>query len=75
MRLVSETSDEFGSDAENPAGSRPWRDPLSLGFEAHRGLLLLRLRWHAAEPPRLIRRSQSAPKRQRRIRGGRRRAA
>ncbi len=22
------------------------RDPLSVGFEAHRGLLILRLRWH-----------------------------
>ncbi|WP_161976398.1 hypothetical protein [Mycolicibacterium sp. CH28] len=27
-------------------GSRSWRHPLSLGFEAHRGLLLLRLQWH-----------------------------
>jgi hypothetical protein len=27
-----------------PQPSRPRRDPLSLGFEAHRGLLLLRLR-------------------------------
>jgi hypothetical protein len=24
-----------------------WRDPLSAGWRAHRGLLLLRLRWHA----------------------------
>jgi hypothetical protein len=23
-----------------------WRDPLSAGWRAHRGLLLLRLRWH-----------------------------
>jgi hypothetical protein len=23
-----------------------WRDPLSVGFRAHRHLLLLRLRWH-----------------------------
>lgn len=26
--------------------SGAWRHPLSLGFEAHRGVLLLRLRWH-----------------------------
>jgi hypothetical protein len=25
-----------------------WRDPLSIGWQAHRGLLLLRLRWHAS---------------------------
>jgi hypothetical protein len=24
----------------------PWRDPLSIGWEAHRHLMLLRLRWH-----------------------------
>lgn len=23
-----------------------WRDPIALGFAAHRGALLLRLRWH-----------------------------
>jgi len=23
-----------------------WRDPLSVGWRAHRNLLLLRLRWH-----------------------------
>ncbi|MDV3130729.1 MULTISPECIES: hypothetical protein [Mycobacterium] len=33
-----------------------WRDPLSAGWRAHRGLLMLRLRWHArrdapARPP------------------------
>ncbi|WP_163803579.1 hypothetical protein [Mycolicibacterium anyangense] len=33
------------------------RDPLSVGFEAHRGLLILRLRWHA----RVARRAQPAP--------------
>ena len=27
-----------------PGGSRSWSDPLSMGFEAHRRLLLLRLR-------------------------------
>ena len=26
--------------------ARPLRDPLSLGFQAHRQLMLLRLRWH-----------------------------
>ncbi len=26
-----------------------WRDPLSIGWQAHRGLLLLRLRWHSRE--------------------------
>jgi hypothetical protein len=31
-----------------PAGKPRWRDPLSVGFEAHRGLMLLRLRWHAS---------------------------
>ncbi len=33
-----------------------WRDPLSLGFEAHRGLLLLRLRLH--NTPRVRRRTR-----------------
>jgi hypothetical protein len=30
-----------------------WRDPLSAGWRAHRGLLMLRLRWHErrAEQP------------------------
>jgi hypothetical protein len=23
-----------------------WRDPLSAGWRAHRGLLMLRIRWH-----------------------------
>ena len=31
------------SDSNTPAGAT-WRDPLSVGFEAHRRLLLLRLR-------------------------------
>jgi hypothetical protein len=26
--------------------ARVWRDPLSAGWRAHRGLLMLRLRWH-----------------------------
>ncbi|MDR3660613.1 MAG: hypothetical protein P4L86_09485 [Mycobacterium sp.] len=28
------------------AGRRSWADPLALGFQAHRQLMLLRLRWH-----------------------------
>jgi len=36
-----------------PARSRPWRDPLALSFAAHRGLLLLRLRWHERTTRRL----------------------
>ncbi|WP_158021372.1 hypothetical protein [Mycolicibacterium chubuense] len=31
-----------GSQADTPV----WRDPLSVGWRAHRNLLLLRLRWH-----------------------------
>jgi hypothetical protein len=31
------------SDSKTPTGAT-WRDPLSVGFEAHRRLLLLRLR-------------------------------
>ncbi|WP_165606754.1 hypothetical protein [Mycolicibacterium iranicum] len=34
------------SDRESRAHARVWRDPLSAGWRAHRGLLLLRLRWH-----------------------------
>ena len=30
-------------DSRTPAGAK-WRDPLSVGFEAHRRLLMLRLR-------------------------------
>jgi hypothetical protein len=32
----------------HPARSRSaaWRDPLSVGWSAHRQLLMLRLRWH-----------------------------
>lgn len=31
------------------AGRRtPWRDPLSMGWQAHRRILLLRLRWHSS---------------------------
>ncbi len=32
------------SEEKTPAGPRNWADPLSMGFEAHRRLLLLRLR-------------------------------
>jgi hypothetical protein len=31
----------------DPSDKPGWRDPLTLGFQAHRRLLLLRLRWHA----------------------------
>jgi hypothetical protein len=34
------------SDLESHAVMPAWRDPLSAGWRAHRGLLLLRLRWH-----------------------------
>jgi hypothetical protein len=34
----------------------PWRDPLSIGWQAHRRLLLLRLRWHASSRRRTVRR-------------------
>jgi hypothetical protein len=27
-------------------GTPVWRDPVGLGFHAHRGVLLLRFRWH-----------------------------
>jgi hypothetical protein len=41
---------DVGMEADRPdratTGPRPLRDPLSLGFEAHRQLMLLRLRWH-----------------------------
>ncbi|MEW5810160.1 MAG: hypothetical protein AB1925_11945 [Actinomycetota bacterium] len=33
-------------DRETSAGVPAWRDPLSAGWRAHRGLLMLRLRWH-----------------------------
>jgi len=29
-----------------------WRDPLSVGWQAHRRLLMLRLRWHASSSRR-----------------------
>jgi hypothetical protein len=32
------------TERKTSAGSRGWSDPLSMGFEAHRRLLLLRLR-------------------------------
>jgi hypothetical protein len=34
------------SDREYRVHAPVWRDPLSAGWRAHRGLLLLRLRWH-----------------------------
>ncbi|MGE2835066.1 hypothetical protein [Mycobacterium sp. SMC-4] len=33
-------------DLDSSANVPVWRDPLSAGWRAHRGLLLLRLRWH-----------------------------
>ena len=30
----------------------PWRDPLSMGWQAHRRILLLRLRWHSSSERR-----------------------
>ncbi|BBZ65861.1 hypothetical protein MINS_12900 [Mycolicibacterium insubricum] len=35
--------------------STGWRDPLTLGWQAHRGLLLLRLRWHESAQRYLVR--------------------
>lgn len=32
-------------DPGRPRGAA-WRDPLSMGFTAHRQVLLLKLRWH-----------------------------
>ena len=37
------------SDSKPPTGAT-WRDPLSVGFEAHRRLLLLRLRLRGIRP-------------------------
>ena len=34
------------TEQKTAGGSRSWADPLSMGFEAHRRLLLLRLRLH-----------------------------
>ena len=34
------------TEPEAKAHTPAWRDPLSVGFRAHRHLLLLRLRWH-----------------------------
>jgi hypothetical protein len=31
-----------------PEPKAPWRDPLSMGWQAHRRILLLRLRWHTS---------------------------
>lgn len=33
-------------ELEAPVGVPAWRDPLSAGWRAHRGLLMLRLRWY-----------------------------
>jgi hypothetical protein len=34
------------TDPEAKAHTPVWRDPLSVGWRAHRNLLMLRLRWH-----------------------------
>lgn len=36
------------TERKTSSGPRNLPDPLSLGFEAHRRLLLLRLRWHGS---------------------------
>ncbi|MGX9792541.1 hypothetical protein [Mycobacterium sp. MMS18-G62] len=33
-------------EPESKARTHLWRDPLSVGWRAHRNLLMLRLRWH-----------------------------
>jgi hypothetical protein len=33
-------------DRDGASDTPLWRDPLSLGFRAHRQVLLLKLRWH-----------------------------
>jgi hypothetical protein len=38
---------DIGTDNRGQsAGRRTWPDPLALSFQAHRQLMLLRLRWH-----------------------------
>lgn len=49
--------DENHQEAE----ARTRRDPLSLGFEAHRGLLLLKLRLHASADRRRTRDQRERP--------------
>ncbi|ORV85121.1 hypothetical protein AWC12_21060 [Mycolicibacterium iranicum] len=39
-------NEDMDSDREYRVHAPVWRDPLSAGWRAHRGLLLLRLRWH-----------------------------
>jgi hypothetical protein len=52
------------TEHKTSGGSRNWTDPLSMGFEAHRRLLRLRLRRSAAKRDRhgllAARRSRSA---------------
>jgi len=40
-------------DRQSTAHTPAWRDPLSAGWRAHRGLLLLRLRWHERRDARM----------------------
>ncbi|MBO0678165.1 hypothetical protein JRC04_11900 [Mycolicibacterium sp. S2-37] len=44
-------------NAHIPPRSTAWRDPLSVGWRAHRQILMLRFRWHER---------RSAPRRDRR---------
>ncbi|HEX7824986.1 MAG TPA: hypothetical protein VF477_08800 [Mycobacterium sp.] len=46
----------MNDDLRPPRGAPAWRDPLSLSFEGHRRVLLLRLRWHASAADRRTRR-------------------
>jgi hypothetical protein len=53
-------------DSTTPKGTPAWRDPVGLSFKAHRGVLLLRLRWHATvdkrRPPQGRRRHSPSPR-------------
>jgi len=33
-------------NAQRPSRHAGWRDPLSVGWRAHRQILMLRFRWH-----------------------------
>lgn len=48
----------MNDDIRSSKGAPGWRDPLSLSFSAHRRVLLLRLRWHAAAENRRTRPGQ-----------------
>jgi hypothetical protein len=46
MAITHGTMEHMDRDLDSPTDIPVWRDPLSAGWRAHRGLLLLRLRWH-----------------------------